>query len=194
LTPGDLDPVDSRFLYRRDAIVMARMAAMLSVRKIPFRLRADSDAPFSELKGNPLILIGGFDSQRQMELRPGVRYSFSREKVDGIDYKYVVDRQNPQKKDFRFRYSDSASLDPVDYAIITRTLVWATEKPIVSIIGATDFSTLAAGEFISSEAATEDAFRNLPPGWEKKNLQIVVRTRVIQGVPGPTSAVAIHSW
>jgi hypothetical protein len=194
LTSQEVDAVESRFLYRRDALVMAQLAAMLTVRQIPYRLRADSDAPYSELRGNPLILVGGFDAQRQMNLRPVLRFGFRREIVDGVDYKYVFDRQNPQKKEWRFRYSDSAALGPADYALITKTLVSATERPVISIVGATDFSTLAAGEFVTNPGSLNEALRIAPSGWEQKNLQIVVQTRVIQGVPGPTSAVAIHAW
>jgi len=36
--------------------------------------------------------------------------------------------------------------------------------------------------------------RILPSGWEERNLQIVLETRVVNGTPTPPKFVAWHSW
>lgn len=190
----DFSATESRYIHRRDALAAARVAAMLTSKGIPYRLRTDSDAPYSELKGSPLIAIGGFDPEHKMKLRQGFRFGFAGEVVDSVRYSYVLDRQNPQQKDWRFPVSEMKSLGPVDYAIITLTMVSATEKPAIAIVGLTDFSTQAAGEFVTDPEAVNAAFRSVPAGWETKNLQIVVETKIIQDVPGQTRAVAIHTW
>jgi hypothetical protein len=194
LGPQDFSATENRYIHRRDALAVARVAAMLASKGIPHRLRTDSDAPYSELKGSPLIALGGFDPRHRMKLRQGFRFELTSEIVDSVRYSYVLDRENPERKDWRFPVSDMKSLGPADYALVTLTMLSATEKAAIAIVGLTDFSTLAAGEFVTDPDAVNAAFRNVPAGWEKKNLQIVLETKVIQDVPGQTKAVAIHAW
>jgi len=194
LGPQDYNATENRYIHRRDALAAARIAAMLTSKGIPYRLRTDSDAPYSELKGSPLVAVGGFDPQHKMKLRQGFRFDFRGEFVDSVRYSYVLDRENPNRKDWRFPVSDMKSLGPTDYAIITLTQISATEKAAIAVVGLTDFSTQAAGEFVTDAEAVNAAFLSFPDGWEHKNLQIVVETKVIQDVPGQTRAVAIHAW
>jgi hypothetical protein len=174
---------------------MASLAGMLGARGKPFRLRNDSDAPYSELRGSPLIMIGAFDWRRQIRLTTR-RFGFGQARVDGVEYKYVRDSQKPEDLRWKFplTYATQEATGYYDYAIITRELMSNSEKPVISAVGATDYSTLAAGEFLVNPSYVADALRNAPANWHAKNIQVVIRTRIIQGVPGPPSAVATHFW
>lgn len=189
-----LSSTENRVLYRRDALAATRVAAMVAAKGVSYRLRTTSDAPYSELKGSPLIAIGGFDPQHKMKLRNGYRFELRREVIDSTRYAYVLDTENRQKRDWRFPIEDMKSAGAQDYAIITKTMVSATEKPAIAIVGLTDFSTLAAAEFMTNRESVSAAFRTVPDGWDRKNLQIVIETSVIQDVPGQTKAVAVHVW
>jgi hypothetical protein len=192
---SEVAPVAGRYLWRRDAFCMASLAGMLGARGKPFRLRNDSDAPYSELRGSPLIMIGAFDWRRQIRLTTR-RFGFGQARVDGVEYKYVRDSQKPEDLRWKFplTYATQEATGYYDYAIITRELMSNSEKPVISAVGATDYSTLAAGEFLVNPSYVADALRNAPANWHAKNIQVVIRTRIIQGPPGPPSAVATHFW
>jgi hypothetical protein len=54
--------------------------------------------------------------------------------------------------------------------------------------------TQAASEFVTRSALLEPAVRTLPKGWQKKNIEIVLQTRVTDFVPGPPSVAAVYVW
>jgi hypothetical protein len=62
------------------------------------------------------------------------------------------------------------------------------------VAGIQSYGTQAAGEFVSSPEYLQAALRKAPPDWERKNMQIVLQTPVIDGLPGPAEVVAIYVW
>ena len=54
--------------------------------------------------------------------------------------------------------------------------------------------TKAGGEFLLSEVGMNEGLRGAPAGWEKKNLQMVVSTKVIGASASPPRFVALHVW
>jgi hypothetical protein len=81
-----------------------------------------------------------------------------------------------------------------DYAIVSRAFDASTEKTVITAAGLRHLGTLAAGDFLTSEAYMHAAFRNAPPGWHRKNIQVVIHTRVVSGEAGPPQVVAMHLW
>jgi hypothetical protein len=169
---------------------------MLESKGIPYRLRGDVDAPYSELRGSPLIMIGSSDLRQQIRDASGRRFRFGREIIDGIAYQYVLDMRNPSDRKWRFPIIRSARLSGPyeEYGIVDRTMVSAAEQAVVSIVGGTEQVTLAAGELLVNPKYLTEAIKNAPLDWDKKNLQLVVRTKIIQGASGPPSVVALHVW
>lgn len=196
VTPTEIVPVSGQYLWMRDAFCMAKLAAMLESKGIPYRLRGDVDAPYSELRGSPLIMIGSSDLRQQIRDASGRRFRFGREIIDGIAYQYVLDMRNPSDRKWRFPIIRSARLSGPyeEYGIVDRTMVSAAEQAVVSIVGGTEQLTLAAGELLVNPKYLTEAIKNAPLDWDKKNLQLVVRTKIIQGASGPPSVVALHVW
>jgi len=81
-----------------------------------------------------------------------------------------------------------------DYAIVTRVVDASTEETVISAAGLRHFGTLAAGDFLTNEAYMREAFRDAPPGWYRKNIQVVLNTRMVGGAAGPPRVVATHFW
>jgi hypothetical protein len=40
----------------------------------------------------------------------------------------------------------------------------------------------------------ENAFQKAPANWEKKNIQVVLKTRIVGGAPGPPTVEATYFW
>jgi hypothetical protein len=54
--------------------------------------------------------------------------------------------------------------------------------------------TQAAAEMVTSENALREALKSAPPGWEKKNVEIVMETSVTDLVASPPHVVASYFW
>ena len=85
-------------------------------------------------------------------------------------------------------------LGPEDYALVTRKFDPNTEQVVVAAGGIGHIGTQAAGDFLSNPAYFQEAVRNAPPGWERKNMQFVLVTKVTEGTPGPPHVLAAHFW
>jgi hypothetical protein len=81
-----------------------------------------------------------------------------------------------------------------DYALISRVFEQRSGQPVVSVAGITDFGTAAAAEFISDESLLASAFTDAPKQWERKNLQLIIRTEVVGHTAGKPQYVARHIW
>ena len=69
-----------------------------------------------------------------------------------------------------------------------------TEKILVTAAGSTKDGTIAAGEFVTEPRYLSALTSTAPAGWEEKNVQVVLGTEVVNGVPGPPKVVAKHFW
>lgn len=81
-----------------------------------------------------------------------------------------------------------------DYALISRLLASQSGRPVMIVAGVRGSGTEVAADFVTSQSFIETMARKAPIGWEKKNLQIVLETQVINCHPGPPQIVAIHVW
>ena len=100
----------------------------------------------------------------------------------------VVDRSDPKKH-------WSATTDfAVDYAIISRVLNSRTGTTMITAAGVGHAGTRAAAEFLTNRQSISALAKTLPQGWEKKNIQIVLHTTVINQLPSAPDVVATYSW
>ena len=81
-----------------------------------------------------------------------------------------------------------------DYGVVTRLLDSKTGQVLIAAAGLAGNGTQAAGELISRQDFLSEGLRTAPPDWQKKNLQVVVETTVINSVAGPPRVVATYFW
>jgi hypothetical protein len=62
------------------------------------------------------------------------------------------------------------------------------------VAGIKSYGTQAAGEFVSSPEYLQAALQKASPDWERKNIQILLQTPVIDGLPGSPQVVATYVW
>jgi hypothetical protein len=90
--------------------------------------------------------------------------------------------------------ASQSSSRPEEYAIVSRILNPATERTIVTVVGMTYKGTLAGGDFLTNAGYMQEAFRNAPAGWYRKNIQVVLKTAMVGGNAGPPKVVATCFW
>jgi hypothetical protein len=81
-----------------------------------------------------------------------------------------------------------------DFALVSRALDPVTERMVVLAGGLTGYGTVAAGEFLSNPAYMETIAADAPGRWARKNVEVLISTRVIDGKSGPPKAVIAHFW
>lgn len=77
--------------------------------------------------------------------------------------------------------------------MITRVFDPSTGHPIVMTSGLI-LGTRAAGECLVDAACLDHARRLAPGDWHRRNVQVVVATKVIGEEPGAPRIVAAHLW
>ncbi len=177
-----------------DVVTLTRLAMLVQSNKHSLQLRREDRATFSELQQSATILIGAFNDAWTMRLSDVGRYGFEHE---GTKY-WIVDRQNHGARqwgiDLGNRNSEGRLDLHEDFAIVSRVLNQRTGKMLVTVGGLYGFGTLAAGQFLTDPQYLTKFAARLNSGWESKNLQLVIRTEVIDGTPGPPELIASSVW
>jgi hypothetical protein len=152
------------------------------------QIRIGNESSFDELRSSPAVLIGAFSNRWTMEMTSDLRFVF--EEKDGI--LWIHDRTSPDKKWFcRLGLHREVV---VDFGVVTRLLDSKTGHSVVSVAGITAPGTDAAAQFVSVPEYLSELARTAPPGWEKKNMQVVVQTSVIDAGASPPHVVAAYFW
>jgi hypothetical protein len=177
-----------------DVVTLTNLALLVQGKKHPIQLRREDRASFAELQQSATILIGAFNDAWTMRLSDVGRYGFEHE---GTKY-WIVDRQGQGTRkwgiDLDHRNSDGKLDLHEDFAIVSRVLNQRTGKMLVTVGGLYGFGTQAAGQFLTDPKYLMKFAASLKSGWQSKNLQLVIRTEVIDGTPGPPELIASWVW
>ena len=177
----DLYPAKDTFVTIGDVAATTKIVTMLVRRDKQFNIRFGSDVAYGDLRQSPTILIGAHNNPWTLTMTGNLRYVF-----DGP--MAIVDRANSQK-----RWSAKDGF-PEDYAIVSRVLNSETGTAVITAAGIGYAGTRAAAEFMTDSHSIAALVRSLPKGWEKKNLQIVLHTKVIDQVPSAPDIVSTYCW
>jgi hypothetical protein len=187
VTGNDLIPIRDTYVTVGDVAATARIASFLSLRKKAYDMRFGGDISVGDLRERPAILIGAFNNSWTLEMTDNLRFVFA--------YGYQIqDRFDSQKS---WKADPSSTVDPnftEDYAIISRILNSKTGEILITAAGIGQAGTRAAGEFLTSPNAMNSVMLRAPDGWEKKNMQIVLHTTVINSSPGRADVIATYYW
>jgi len=102
----------------------------------------------------------------------------------------VQDASNPGNADWLIDFSKPFPSINTDYGIVARFHDKTTDGPIMIVAGIGPYGTEAASEFVSSPQYLAENLKKLPAGWESGNLEMVIKTNVIDGKAGPPELIA----
>lgn len=187
---SELVPSPDRYLALGDAICLTDMVALLTKKNRDYHIRGGTVTSFADLRESPAILIGAFTNEWAMRLAGSLRYTFATS-PDLLSH-YVRDNMHPADRNWQLKNIWPDWQMPLDYAIVSRVVDRTTDKVVVMAAGITHYGTAAAGEFLVNPDYLAQAFDKLPAGWQNKNIQVVLSTKVIGGTAGPPQVVALH--
>jgi len=182
---SDLNPAENSFVALGDVAAVSNIVASLTRQRQNFQERFPNDISFAELRDSSSVLVGGFNNPMTLELTKNLRFVLSaRNEID--------DMQDHNRR-WQLHASED-SHDTEDYAIVTRLTQTHGDAPMLSVAGMGQYGTLAAAEFVCSQAAISTMARPLPRDWENRNLQLVLHVKVVDFKPVATEVVATHIW
>jgi hypothetical protein len=174
-----------------DVNTMTKFARLLESRGRRFEFKSQSDATFTDLQNGPAILVGLQNNNWTGRLISGLRFT-----VEHPNFTKVIirDRKNPSNQDWSIDYATPYLDVTRDYALVLRMADPKTEQTVVVAAGITVFGTFAAGDFLTNKNEMKKLSAIAPPGWETKNMELVLSTDVIRGRSGPATIVAAEFW
>jgi hypothetical protein len=188
LQPGDLHIFPDRSVPYGDALALARFSGLFTSRHKDYQIRLISGTSFADLRDMPTVLIGGYNNEWTTRLTADSRFSFRPRDRIGIN-----DRLHPKNRKWTVEWRADWDV-PEDYALVSRVFDPTTGNMIVVAAGTLHYGTFAAAEFLTGERWLSEAIRSAPAGWQKKNVQFVLRTKVLKKTAGPPEVLATHVW
>lgn len=181
---------DSGALALADVVTLTRTAAALEIRHKAFRVEPASSATFTQLREGPSVLIGGFDNVWTLRLTDKLRFGF--QSRNGVAM--LVDRKSPGNTAWQTAWDLPYQKLSSDYAIVARLHDNVTGQPVVIVAGISEAGTEAAGEILYNPKFLDSLIARAPADWERKNLEAVIQTQVIQGRAGPPTILDVEAW
>jgi hypothetical protein len=173
-----------------DSVALSHLAALLESKGRKIQIRGEHMINLEDLRRQPAVLIGGFSNDWSLLLTGPLRFRF-RQEEERWD---VEDSQNPSDHSRSISSELSYLRVQQDFAVVTRERDRNTDRFILVFGGITGFGTQAAGEFLTNPAYMSAMLPTAPADWERKNLQIVLGTKIIKGVAGPPYVIATYFW
>lgn len=171
-----------------DAYVAARLSALFGRFNKPSQVRIGNDYSFADLRNSPAVLVGAFNNRWTLQMTSNLRFVFVEE-----DGRLQIQDQGRPGRVWLIRPGPRGEVAE-DYGLVTRLLDSTTGQVVVAAAGISGDGTQAAGEFISTPDYLRECLRAAPPGWQKKNLQVLLHTSTVDLVAGPPRVVATYFW
>jgi hypothetical protein len=200
LSPRELDgsdmiPVPDQYVAYGDMVAVNQVTAMLARKSKIVRIRFADNISFADLRQVPVLLIGAITNRWAMEFQQNWRFQFTFQPGYSAVLVDTADKPAPGVKQRQWTVpatnDDSAS---EDYVLVCRLRSPSTGGFMVVVAGVKQFGTEAAGRLVSDADQLAKIAHDLPAGWEDKNLQVVLRVRVIGNTPAQPEVAAWHTW
>jgi hypothetical protein len=188
LTWSDMVEYPDYGLAAGDVSAAIRLSALLSQLGKKNQVKIGGNYSFEDLRSSPAIVIGAFNNRWTMQMTSNLHFAF----VDEGDQS-LIREQGPSGRRW-YSKTDSNEKTGEDYALVTRLLNSRTGQFVLIVAGIKSYGTQAAGEFVSSPEYLQAALQKASPDWERKNIQILLQTPVIDGLPGSPQVVATYVW
>jgi hypothetical protein len=176
-----------------DVYATVKVAGVLQSDGKPYSLRGEGATKLEDLRNGSTVFIGAFDNAWTLRLTNTLRYHFANDaamtKMSIVDStsatptRWVVDRQ-----------VQMATNNYRDYAIVARFTDTNTGKLTVIVAGIARGGTIAAGEFLTDPADLVQLQRAALAAGDKKNMEVVLSTEIIDGEPGTPKMEAAYFW
>jgi len=177
---------NDQFVGQGDMMASHLIAAMLQRMHQQYKVKTSNTVDVRDLPARTVVLIG-YSSTQWESISKELRFY-----IDGERAGMITDRG--QDTEWYPRNLTKDLHTDEDYAIVSRFLDPGTRAMVVLVSGATQYGTEGAAMLVTDADMLRNALHDRPPGWESKNLQIVLRMKVIANSPATPEVVATYYW
>ena len=183
-----LTMLNGQFAGVGDTLAISHLSRFLNQEGVSSSVRFTNDVSYTDLKQGPSVLIGAFSNLWTLRITEGARFSFVLE--DGS--RLIRDKQDPRRRLMPANYAVDGSLTE-DYGIAMRIVesTGSLSRIIIVLAGLTQYGTGAAAELVTNPQLVE---HGLLKGSGGKDIQILCRVPVVDGVAGTPQVVTVHRW
>ena len=175
-----------------DAVVVSEYATYMGTKKIRPRIQVSTATTYADLRQHPVLLVGGLDNHWTLRFLGGLRYRMHSEPNSSV--LQIFDSSNPDGPAWKIDFAAPATRVSEDYAVVARFYAPTTESMVVIAAGLGENGTTAAADFLLHSKYLSEIEPGSPAPWKKKNMEIVLKTQIIDGNTGPPEVVARYFW
>lgn len=179
--------VDYPFVSMQAAAAIARVSGLVERSGGSTQLIPSATTTLTQLQQRSVAFLGGYNNEWTMRLLQPVRYHFTSEPIHAI-----VDSKQPRfqlERDHSIPYSNAD-----DYAVVARFRDPVTDSWSMVLAGIGRNGTEAAADFATSPHYVQLLREQLKGGFANKNIEAVLKVKVIDGRTGAPSIVAAYAW
>lgn len=176
-----------------DLSPIVKIAGILQASGRKYSLKGEGTTSLSDLRDGPTIFVGAFDNSWTLRLTAPLRYHFSNNQ--DMSQFSIVDSTAPLQKRWQVNRAEQMSNNSYrDYAIVARFTDTTTGKLAIVVAGIGRGGTRVAGEFLTDPDDLAQLARAANVAGNKKNMEIVLSTQIIDGQPGTHKMEAAYFW
>ena len=190
--PGDLLGIRGMYVATGDATTIANIGSLLRKYDRGYRLRFGGKLDAGEGTAPLAILIGAYSNAWSIAKTRDLRFRYGRGLTEeGAVWKI---EDSATGRSWKLVNVFPSGQTDVDYALITRLLDKSNRSMTMVVGGITQFGTEAAAQMISDRAGLQQIAAAAPAGWQDRNLQVLIETRVVDRAAVAPRVLAVHSW
>jgi hypothetical protein len=176
-----------------DVYSTIKVAGVLQSSGKQYSLKGEGATNLADLRNGPTVFIGAFDNAWTLRMTNQLRYHFANDAQ--MAKMSIVDGTAPSKTQWVLdRSVQMATNNYRDYAIIARFTNSDTGKLAVVVAGIGRGGTIAAGEFLTDAGEIAQLQRAAQAAGNKKNIEVVLSTQIIDGEPGTPKMEGAYFW
>jgi len=154
-------------------------------------LRWASELKLGDVHGRPLILVGAFSNPWTLRQSADWRFRFQTGTARQPGNSIVEEKTGRR---WFVEGPSAPDRQTMDYGLVTRVIGPAAGEVVVTAAGINSYGTQVAGSFLTDPSYWRELTPNLPKGWERKNIQVLLRTNVVSMTASPPRVVAFEVW
>ena len=179
--------IDYPFVSMQSASAIMEISRKLERSGATTQLVFAGSEPLTELRERSVALIGGYNNEWTMRLLQPLRFYFPPEPIEAI-----VDQQHPEVSWARDKSLPYSSGD--DFALVARFRDPTIDGWVVVVAGLGRNGTEAAAQFATSTHYMQLLRDQIGGNLSNKNIEVVLKVRVIDGKTGAPSILAAQAW
>jgi hypothetical protein len=147
------------------------------------------NASLTTFRNRPFILRGAFNNRWTPKAVAPFRFYLQIDRDPVV--RRIVDRQNPTRREWS---APMRSALTEDYALVARAPEPETGQMMVVVAGLGEKGSAAALEFVTNPKYLDRFASQAPAGWERRNLELVIKTDLVDDDWAEPRVVATHIW